>query len=187
MIIPNWHPVFVHFTVALSVTALLFMLLTLTASKESLRLQWRHSARWCLWLSAFFTIFTLLAGFQAFDSVAHDAISHQVMIIHRNWALGASVLLILVVFWSISCCQKGRMAGYSFLAGMLLLVVVITITAWYGAELVYRHGVGVMSLPDAVLHGEHSHIESTHHNNIDTGEASVVHPDHGETVESHDH
>jgi len=78
------------------------------------------------------------------------------------------------------------MAGYSFLTGMLLLVVVITVTSWYGAELVYRHGVGVMSLPDAVFHGEHSHIESTH-KNIDTGEASVVHPDHGGTVENHDH
>lgn len=187
MIIPNWHPIFVHFTVALSCTSLLFMLLTSVAPKESLRVQWRHAARWCLWLAAFFTLFTLLAGFQAFNSVAHDEASHQAMVIHRNWALGASGLLVLMVFWSISCCQRGRMAGYSFLVGMLLLVGVITITAWHGAELVYRHGIGVMSLPEAVSHSEHSHLESTHHNDINAGEASSVHPEHGDTVESHDH
>ena len=147
MIIPNWHPIFVNFTVALSSVALLFMLMSRFTPKQELRVQWRHSARWTLWLGALFTLFTILSGFHAFSSVTIDQDSYQAALLHRNWALVGASLFFLMVFWSISCCRRGRIAGYGFLVAMLLLVVVVNVTAWLGAELVFRHGLGVMSLP----------------------------------------
>lgn len=149
MIIPNWHPIFVNFTVALSSVALLFMLLSRFAPKQELRIQWRYSARWTLWLGALFSLFTLLSGFQAFSSVSYDATSLPALMMHRNMALLSISLFAVMVFWSISCCRGGRIAGYGFLLGMLLLVIVVNTTAWLGAELVFRYGLGVISLPTA--------------------------------------
>ena len=146
MIIPNWHPIFVNFTVALSFVALLFMVMSRFTPKQELRIQWRHSARWTLWFGGLFTVLTLLSGFQAFASLAQDASYTPVLITHRNWGVLSGAVFCVMVFWSISCCRGGRIAGYGFLVTMLSLVAMTNLTAWYGAELVYRYGVGVMPL-----------------------------------------
>jgi hypothetical protein len=36
-----------------------------------------------------FALIVATLGWFAFNSVAHDEISHAAMIVHRNWALGA--------------------------------------------------------------------------------------------------
>ncbi len=43
------------------------------------------------------------------------------------------------------------------LAG-LISVSTLAVTAWYGGELVYRHGLGVMALPKA---SDHTHAKGT--------------------------
>ena len=149
MNIPGWHSFFVHFTVALSCAALLFMVLSRFAPKEVLRQQWRHSARWTLWLGAFCTLFTLLSGFQEYHSATGDELLLESMAVHRNWALVSSAFFVLMVFWSISCCQRGRMAGYGFLVAMMMLVAMVIITARSGVELVHPHGLGAISQPVA--------------------------------------
>jgi uncharacterized membrane protein len=192
-IIPNWHPIFVHFTIALLSTALLFMLLMLTVSKESLRLQWRHAARWSLWFGAFFTIFTLIAGFYAFSHVSHDEISYQAMLTHRAWALATVAWLVVVVVWSARCCQQGKLASYGFLLAMILLVGMVISTAWHGAELVYRYGLGVMSLPQTAGHTHDDGINMApqvidkNNKHYTTGEESAIHHDQSEHHPDHEH
>ncbi len=102
-IIPNWHPIFVHFTVALFSTAVGFYVLAYLSARLKfksaiLTVEFETVARWCLWLAAFITIGTVLAGLYAYNTVQHDATSHHAMTIHRNWALttAASILLVAV-------------------------------------------------------------------------------------------
>lgn len=47
-IIPNWHPIFVHFTVALFSVATGLYALSLLVSNIQLKEQWRIVARWNL-------------------------------------------------------------------------------------------------------------------------------------------
>ena len=99
-IIPNWHPIFVHFTVALFSTATgLFVLGTVAGKKE-----WSKTvltaAHINLWLGALATIATIAAGLYAYNTVNHDAPSHLAMTDHRNWAFGTAALFALITLWS---------------------------------------------------------------------------------------
>jgi len=166
-IIPNLHPVFVHFTVALlSVSTGLFIALQLFGARlpESLRQQLRSVARWNLWLGAAITLITVAAGFYAYNTVAHDAPSHAAMTDHRNWALATAPLFIGIALWSMVCVWKKKMLGGRFVIALLVAQALLLSTAWRGGEVVYRYGLGVMSLPQSEGVGHaHAHGEGEGH------------------------
>ena len=75
------------------------------------------------------------------------------MILHRNWALGALAALLALAAWDVWRGRSGRTPSPNVPSpGFLVLLVaawlLVMSTAWHGAELVYRHGLGVMALPD---------------------------------------
>lgn len=146
-IIPNWHPIFVHFTIALISISTLCYVVGYFLMKYPLGRELLIVGRWCLWLGAFASIFTVIAGFLAYYSVAHDTTSHEAMVVHRNWAILSFVIILLISFWSGWMYVKDKAISLFFVLGMLLACVLINVTAWHGAELVYRYGLGVMSLP----------------------------------------
>jgi uncharacterized membrane protein len=151
-IIPNWHPVFVHFTVALlSIAVLLFVVVRfLTADK--LKQQCQLVAQWNLWLGAGLTVLTVIAGVLAYNSVAHDTPSHEAMTEHRNLALVTAGLFFAVAVWSWLRARSGQGANALMLVLLLVGGGLLASTAWHGGELVYRFGLGVMSLPKAEAH-----------------------------------
>ena len=154
-IIPNWHPIFVHFTVALlSLAVGLFVLVPFM--KSPLKEQWQIVARWALWFGVGFTLLTGLTGLYAYNTVAHDTPSHAAMTDHRNWAVATIALFFTLAVWSIVWIRKKKVLGMAFLVCMMVAGTVLASTAWHGGEVVYRYGLGVMSLPQAEGEG-HSH------------------------------
>lgn len=147
-IIPNYHPLFVHFTIALITTSLVTLILGWiftpwkTARKECFIV-----SRWCLWLGALASIITIAAGFQAYATVAHDTVSHRVMNIHRIWGIATFVLIWVMTIWSWVLLIKRRNPKWLFTLGMIIIFGFVVTTGWYGTELVYRYGTGVLSLP----------------------------------------
>ncbi len=166
-IIPNTHPIFVHFTVALlSVSTGLFLLLQLLGPylPDKLRQQLKSVAQWNLWLGAAITVVTVAAGFYAYNTVAHDAPSHAAMTDHRNWALATAPLFIGIALWSIVCAWRDKAPGWRFIAVLLIAQLLLLTTAWKGGEVVYRYGLGVMSLPQSEEAGHtHTHGEGAGH------------------------
>lgn len=48
-----------------------------------------------------------------------------------------------------------------FLWMIIFTAILVTITTWFGAEVVYRYGIGVQSLPKSTGVGhQHSHVSS---------------------------
>ncbi len=176
-IIPNSHPVFVHFTVALlSVSTGLFVILQLLGSRlpENLRQQLTTVARWNLWLGAAITVITVAAGFYAYNTVAHDAPSHAAMTDHRNWALATTPLFIGIALWSMISVWRGKALGWAFVIVLLIAQLLLLSTAWRGGEVVYRYGLGVMSLPQSEGAGHaHAHGEGEGHADGQTSEESM--------------
>lgn len=173
-IIPNWHPVFVHFTVALLSVAALLKIGAYFVGSDSLREQWHLVARWNLWIGSVFVVLTVLSGVMAYNSVSHDTPSHAAMTDHRNWALVTSALFLVVSGWLVTLTRRGKARSGIFLATLLVATALLATTAWKGGELVYRYGLGVMSLPKADTHGhangeEHGHGEEkeSDHDNAD--------------------
>ena len=157
LIEPNLHPVLVHFTVGLLATAaLLLSISTFSSSQKPWRASMQSAGDWMLGLGLAAAIATLVAGFIAFYTVAHDALSHAAMTVHRNWAIATLSLFLLVGFWRF----KRREATPSTLFALTLLFAtgLLTTTAWWGGRLVYEHGIGVKSLPAASGEGhDHEH------------------------------
>lgn len=175
-IIPNWHPVFVHFTIGLLICATLLYLVTLFLPENSRRRNdWILVANWNLWIGYSFALVTAWFGWLAFNSVAHDSAAHAAMKIHRNWALTTLLVYLPVVAWSMVRAKAGKPVNWLFMIVLLVPTILLAGTGWRGAELVYRHGLGVMSLPRAEGH-THSHENPA--DNHDHEENQEHEPDH---------
>lgn len=195
-IIPNWHPIFVHFTVALLSVAAILMLVACFFGSDALRDQLRLVARWNLWIGSGFVVLTVISGVIAYNSVSHDTPSHAAMTDHRNWALVTSALFLVIAGWLVMLTRAGKTKSGLFVAILLVATALLGATAWKGGELVYRFGLGVMSLPKADTHGhadgaEHSHGTETApaHDNSDghhDGDAMKTDDHHDNSDGHHD-
>jgi uncharacterized membrane protein len=166
-IIPNWHPILVHFTIGLLTIAALLFIAGAVANRNRPVHDMETTANWNLWLGAGLTVLTVAAGLQAAGSVAHDGAAHLAMQNHKLWAFGTTTLFLLLALWNAWRVRRGQALGLMLPALMLLGLAGLTATGLRGADLVYRHGLGVMALPQAAAGGhdhesgaEHSHAEA---------------------------
>ncbi len=155
-IIPNWHPIFVHFTIALlSISALLYVA-GVALKKPNILM----AARWNLWIGVMMTVGTLLTGFYAYNTVVHDGPSHVAMTNHRNWALFTASAFVLLALWALWK-QRGAKTVNPIFAGLMVLATgLLAVTGYKGGEVVYRHGLGVISTPDMRNHNLIVHSEA---------------------------
>jgi len=161
-IIPNWHPIFVHFTVGLLAAAVLLSVVAQFLSAGKLREQCQVVALWNLWLGAGITVLTVIAGVLAYNSVSHDTLSHEAMTEHRNWALVTAAYFFAVAIWAWLSAKKDLGINKALIIALLAGGGLLASTAWHGGEVVYRYGLGVMSLPKADTH-EHVGGEAHEH------------------------
>ncbi|MCW9027553.1 MAG: hypothetical protein OQJ80_01360 [Kangiella sp.] len=82
-IIPNWHPIFVHFTVALLVICGIFQLVLWVFPSNATSTA-TSAQSWLVILGSIAVLATVGTGLQAYYSVAHDTPSHLAMTDHRN-------------------------------------------------------------------------------------------------------
>ena len=92
-IIPNWHPLFVHFPIAFATAAVFFMVIGKLYKVKLWAKQCLLFGRWMLWGAALFACIAAVFGWFAYNSVEHDEPSHVAMILHRNWALATVATL----------------------------------------------------------------------------------------------
>ena len=155
-IVPNWHPIWVHFPIALLSLATVLFLAGRMAS-EPLGPSLTSAARWNLVVGVVLLVPTLLTGYWAYNSVAHDGAGHAAMERHRLAALIAAgcFMLAAILAWL----DRYRHTGGSVPLLIVLLAGTVAVggTGYLGAENVYRHGLGVERLPEGVME---SRIES---------------------------
>ena len=85
---------------------------------------------------------------------------------HRNWALPTAGIFIALALWAAWKQRGGIVVSPVFVAAMLLASGLLAVTGYKGAEAVYRHGIGVMRIPEVQGdggHGSHSHEEMLKH------------------------
>lgn len=152
-IVPNWHPVIVHFPIALLTVAILSLLLANLLPPHLHRAWWRFG-HWNLRLGYLSALLAAWFGWLAYQSVPHDAEAHQVMHFHRNTALVTIALLTPFFIASWFSLRFTRLWVLIFSLALVAPGAGLAWTAWLGGELVYRHGVGVERLPDR---GDHDH------------------------------
>ena len=160
-IIPNWHPLLVHFTIALFSVSIALFVLSKVLEGSALGNYFLVTAKLNLWIGAGFSVLTGLAGFEAFNTVAHDTPSHAAMTEHRNWAIATLLVFAVLTIWSAFVQGIRAQVNILFLLVGIIGVSLLMTTGYKGAEVVYRYGLGVMSLPKTEGEG-HAHDHGAH-------------------------
>ncbi|MCC5855757.1 MAG: DUF2231 domain-containing protein [Idiomarina sp.] len=160
-IIPNMHPIYVKFSVALVfLSCILYGALQLSSRvqqrEELVRIQ-----PWLYGTAVLAVLLTLVTGIWAYFTVPHDGPSHVAMAVHRDWALYLSVVFITAVVLWLRLPQfaeeRQRLARAVCHGLMLASFILLLLASWHGAELVYRYGLGVQSLPEVTGEGHDHH------------------------------
>lgn len=174
-IIPNLHPLLVHFPIALISVSAFFHVAASVARGKTCAEHCAVLADTTLWLGALAALPTVFFGWQAFNSVNHDEAGHAAMLAHRAWALATLAVLVTLAGWDFWRKKVDSSPAWWFTVAVIGAWSMVATTAWHGGELVYRHGLGVMSLPVAEAghdHGamsdgdEHMHAEVMHEDQV---------------------
>lgn len=156
-IIPNLHPLLVHFPIALISVSAFFHVAAIATRGKACATHCVTLAHTTLWIGALAVPVAVFFGWQASNSVNHDEASHAAMMVHRAWALGTLAVLLVLAGWDVWRNKVDSPPAWWFVAAVVGAWGLIAITAWHGGELVYRHGLGVMSLPAPESGAGHNH------------------------------
>lgn len=194
-IIPNLHPAIVHFPIALTIIAFLLSLAAYVRPSHPSAAQLAAAGHFTLWLAALGAAVAVLFGWLAYNSVNHDDAGHAAMLLHRSWAVPTAIGLILLASWDAWKGRVSQLIPVPMLFILFLLAQSIAVTAWLGGEVVYRHGIGVLSLPASEGAGHSHHHEhggtattdNSHEKHVPQPEATAGHHHDEEEGEQHEH
>ena len=167
-VIPNFHPIVVHFPIALTVVAFLFNIAAYLRRSHPVSAQLAAAGHFTLWLAAIGAAVAVLFGWLAYSSVNHDDAGHAAMLLHRSWAVPTAVGLILLASWDAWKYRVNELISVPMLFVLFLLSQSIAVTGWLGGEVVYRHGIGVLSLPAGEGAGHSGHSRHHEHGGTET-------------------
>ena len=134
------HPIFVHFTIALTSASLIFGALGFFLGKASLT----AAGGWTLLGSALMTLATLSTGLtSATRAPVEEGEARSFLRAHMALGFIFYGLLVAIFFWRISLWQSGQGVSWLYLAALAFVSLVMTAQGYLGGELVYRYGVEV--------------------------------------------
>lgn len=136
---PNVHPLFVHFPIALLLTALLFWAIALFRGSGD---AWRLG-RWLLYLGTLGALVAVTTGFVATERMGHEMPGHDLVHLHRNFMLATTALAVvtaaLAFVWRRSSSRAARWVQLGLLS---ITAVVMVLGTDRGANLVFHYGIG---------------------------------------------
>jgi uncharacterized membrane protein len=146
----HWHPLIVHFPIALTVTAAVCLLAArFTQGKVSAGLAVVGTFNLCFAAAA--ALVALATGLGAVLDLNVSDAAHQAISIHLKWALFTSLTLILLAVWRGAGAAADSRPSDVFLVLLCAASLSLGFTAYRGTLNVYHFGVGVEE-PAAVPH-----------------------------------
>ncbi len=135
----NFHPLFVHFPIALILSALLLDLLGLICHRPGLH----RVALWNLSLGTLGAGAAVLTGLQAEEMAKHSFEIWKVLELHERLGIATLILGVIVVggrWWMRN--QLSTPARLLMTLGTLTMACTVGTGAYLGGRLVYEFGVG---------------------------------------------
>lgn len=142
---PNYHPIFVHFPIALLSMGVVFDAAGALIKSDSLR----HAGWWCLVSGIAFLAATVGTGLWAQSTVPHSNSVHSIMENHKTLGFAASGIFAMLFLWR--AINRARHPKRPLLLVPYFIFAISGVSVmFYGAHLggimVYEHGVGVTAV-----------------------------------------
>jgi uncharacterized membrane protein len=141
--VPGWHPVVVHFPLALILIATPLLLAARLLRGEKLASTAAIVGTWNLCLGALAALFALATGLGAVLDLDVNAAARQAISLHMKWAMFSTLALVLLAVWRGAGAAAGSRPSWVFIIVLLTATAALTVTGYRGGQNVYEFGVGV--------------------------------------------
>jgi uncharacterized membrane protein len=140
---PGWHPLVVHFPIALTLTAGAVLIAAKFVRNEALAATLATIGTWNLCMGAVAALFALATGLAATLDLQVGAAAHVAIATHVKWAMFTTLALLLTAVWrGAGNAQQSRPTGL-FLVVLAVTCIALVVAGYHGGENVYRYGIGV--------------------------------------------
>ena len=150
MLLLEWHPMVVHFPLALGVSAALFLLAARLVHDQRRAATLATVGTWNLCVGAVAALFALATGVAALVDLHVGAAAHQAISVHLKWAIFTTVALVLLAVWRGAGSAQDSRPSPVFLMALLAATAALLVTGYRGGQNVYRYGIGVHGAMSAV-------------------------------------
>jgi uncharacterized membrane protein len=144
-ILPGWHPIVVHFPLALVVTATLLLLAARLLRQDRYAASLATVGTWNLCLGAVAALFAIATGLAAVLHVNVGVAAHQAISLHLRWAIFTTLALVLLAVWRGAGSAQESRPSWLFVVVLLATTGALIVTGYRGGQNVYRYGVGVQA------------------------------------------
>jgi uncharacterized membrane protein len=140
---PGWHPMVVHFPMALVVTAALLLLAARLVRPGPFAATLAIVGTWNLCLGALAALVALATGLGAVVHLDVGVAAHQAIAVHVKWAIFTSLPLVLLAVWRGAGTAQESRPSWIFLMVLWAAAAALVATGYHGGQNVYEYGVGV--------------------------------------------
>jgi uncharacterized membrane protein len=141
--LPEWHPMAVHFPLALTVTGALALSAARVAPPDRHGATLAEVGTWNLCLGAVGALFALGTGLAAVASLELAPAARAAVGLHVKWAIFTTAALALLAVWRGAGVDPQSRPSRVFLVVLWAVTAALIVTAYRGGQNVYRYGVGV--------------------------------------------
>jgi uncharacterized membrane protein len=138
-----WHPIVVHFPLALVISAAVFFLAARVLRSDALAANLAIVATWNLCLGAVAAVVALATGLAAVLDLDVGADVHQAISLHLKWAMFTTLLLVLLAVWRGAGTAQPSRPSWLFVIVLTVAAAALIVTGYRGGQNVYDYGVGV--------------------------------------------
>jgi uncharacterized membrane protein len=139
----QWHPMLVHFPLALNLTGFLCLLVSRLLQPIEARSSLAACGHWNLILGSLAALLTLGSGLYAAWHLRVYGDAQYSVSRHMIWAVCTSQLLALLALWRMLTNTAKTPPSQLFLTLLLVACGGLIVTGYYGGENVYHYAVGV--------------------------------------------
>ena len=141
----HWHPMMVHFPLALTLTGFLCLLLARLLRHKASSASLAACGTWNLIIAGGTALLTLATGLAAAWHLHLHGVTQYSVSAHIVCAICTSQLILLLGLWRALAGSLERSPSKLFLTLVFVACLGCVATGYYGGENVYHYGIGVRS------------------------------------------
>lgn len=152
-LLPGWHPMVVHFPLALVSTAVPLLLAARLLRQERLAAVLATVGTWNLCLGALAALFAIGTGMAAALHLDVSPAAHHAISLHVRWAMFTTLGLVLLAVWRGAGNAQESRPSWIMIIVLLGAFAALVATGYRGGQNVYRYGVGVRTAAESAAPG----------------------------------